>query len=115
MADCKNNYNFIILSYLSIQKSIQIPLDFASLENEFLNLFGEDRNKEFAYYYLEKAVDKELKMNISYTNYEYVKKDLLTKDKPILFIECKNKGEDENNEGISISIEKSESEKEKSE
>ena len=41
----------IILQYKSIQKLIKPPETFSELQCNFLDLYNEDRNKVFSYFY----------------------------------------------------------------
>ena len=57
--------NDIIVNYKGIKKPIKIPENFSQLENLFLMLFNEDKNKNFSFSYISK-IDKNtnfLKLN----------------------------------------------------
>ena len=86
----------INLSYQSIQKKIKVPLYFSSIEYEFLNLFKEDKNKKFCYYYLDDENDKlEITNSMTDTDFQNSINELIQKDNPTIFIEIQKNEEKE--------------------
>ena len=66
--------NDIILNYKEIKKPIKIPENFSQLENLFLMLFNEDKNKNFYFSYISK-IDKNI--NFSEIKSKIINVDLL--------------------------------------
>ena len=64
--------NDIILNYKGIKKPIKIPENFSQLENLFLMLFNEDKNKNFSFSYISK-IDKN-------TNFSEIKSKIINVD-----------------------------------
>ena len=64
--------NDIIVNYKGIKKPIKIPENFSQLENLFLMLFNEDKNKNFSFSYISK-IDKN-------TNFSEIKSKIINVD-----------------------------------
>ena len=74
----------IFLVYNSIKKKIKFPKDYSNLIKSFLDIFNEDKNKIFAFYYCDEENDP---IEIDDKNYQTSLKILKGKENLIINVE----------------------------